>query len=775
MKSLMLNFLKLILPLLCTNFAIQAQSVKGFRFMEDGKPTAAEPFFRKDLTNPKTIPLALFGLSQVFLHPNHPANDIDSAYTYIVACQDTYKTLASDRKRKMANDLNANIINIQRRKVVSAAAARAQRVGTIMAYNDFLTRFSPLNSKTKQTAISARNTLVLQSAERSNSPQEGIALLDTYQTSFSQNTPDLKSQAEKLTFLLFMKQNSLEAFPDFQRQYPDNPAARDSSFYTLRWALQQSGVGALEKFVVQQPESVFRTIAIDSLAVRLLSSGSISELTRFISQNPKLPITPALSNRLKDLKYHSDPTAEMSDLQPFSPAVNTAGDDYAPILSADGQMLFLCRNTPGREDIFFSELDSSGEWTSPLPVDEWNTPYSSEAPESISADGNQFFLFRSGKFFQSRRTAEGWTAPEELPAPFNRFSWQADLSIAADGKAMLFAAKDFQGDINIYVSLLQSNNIWSTPFPLGPDINTTKADRSPFLHPDGVTLYFSSYGRGGEGGADVFMAKRLDETWTRWSEPENLGRPINTPGTDWGFRVSTDGQFAYYTATIDGQQDIMRYRLPEAFKPEQVGTISGTMTDASGNPLDVEIVWEDLQTGEAVQVTRTDPVTGAFFAVLPQRTQYGYSIRKPGYFPLSGNVDLSTELGAIQLEKPIELITVEEMRTSKVAIPLNNLFFETASFSIKPESLPELDRLADFIKNENLRIQIMGHTDNVGAVEANLLLSENRALAVREYLIQKGCSSTSINARGFGESQPRSSNETPEGRADNRRVEFRIE
>ncbi len=771
----MLNSLKLILLLLCSNFAIQAQSVKGFRLLDDGKPAAAEPFFRKDLTNPKTIPLALFGLSQVFLHPNYPGNDIDSAYTYIVACQDTYNTLAPDRKRKMAKELNANTINVQRRKVVSAAAARAQRIGTIMAYNDFLTRFSPLNSKTKRTVISARNALVLQSAEQSNAPQEGIALLEAYKTSFSDDTPELKSQAEKLTFLLFMKQNSLDAFPDFQRQYPDNAVAQDASFYSLRAALQQSGIGALEKFVVQQPGSLFRPIALDSLASRLLTSGSISELTRFISQNPKLPSTPALSSRLKDLKYQSDPTAEMSDLQPFSPVINTARDDYAPILSADGKMLFLCRNTPGREDIFFSELDPSGEWTMPSPVDAWNTPYSSEAPESISADGNQFFLFRSGKFFQSRRTAEGWTAPEELSTPFNQFTWQADLSIAADGKAMLFAAKDFQGDINIYVSLLQSNNIWSTPFSLGPDINTTKSDRSPFIHPDGVTLYFSSYGRGGEGGADVFMSKRLDDSWSRWSEPENLGHPINTPGTDWGFRVSTDGQFAYYTATIDGQQDIMRYRLPDAFKPEQVGTISGTMTDASGNPLDVEIVWEDLQTGQAVQVTRTDPVTGAFFAVLPQRTQYGYSIRKPGYFPLSGNVDLSTALGAIQLDKPIELVTVEEMRTSKVAIPLNNLFFETASFAIKPESLPELDRLADFIKKENLRIQIMGHTDNVGADEANLLLSENRALAVREYLIQKGCNSDAINAQGFGESQPRSSNETPEGRADNRRVEFRIE
>ncbi len=457
----------------------------------------------------------------------------------------------------------------------------------------------------------------------------------------------------------------------------------------------------------------------------------------------------------------------------FAPKINTPRDDYAPILSADGRTLYLCRNI-GSEDIFVSQMNEQGNWSLPAPVTEWNTSNLSEAPESISADGNEFYLFRSGKFLISRKTAAGWSAPEELPPPFNQFGWQADLSISSDGKAMLFAARTAAGVVDIHAALMQKNGAWGKPFSLGPIINTYKTDRSPFLHPDGKTLYFSSEGHPGFGGSDIFMAKRQDDTWTNWSEPVNLGPAINTTGNDWGFRVSTDGEFAYYTANINGNGDIVRCELPSPYRPEEVATVSGKMTGTDGKPLDAEIVWEDLRSGEVVQVTRTNPSTGEFFAVLPERGRYGYSVRKPGYFPLAGNVDLRSDLGEIRLDKPMELATIEEMKTRDIALPLNNLFFETAKYDIQPESFPELNRLAELVVNEQWSIEIHGHTDSVGGDASNQTLSENRAKAVRDYLVGKGCNPARIVAKGFGKSKPKASNDTDEGRALNRRVEIRI-
>ncbi|MBX2930227.1 MAG: PD40 domain-containing protein [Saprospiraceae bacterium] len=459
----------------------------------------------------------------------------------------------------------------------------------------------------------------------------------------------------------------------------------------------------------------------------------------------------------------------------FAPLINTRAEEYAPILSADGRSLYLCRRGTGGEDIWVSHQDANGNWPAPQPVAAWNTPDKGEAPESISADGNVFFLFRSGSLYLSQKTAQGWSEPQRLGAPFNRFKWQADLSIAADGKAMLFAASEsLFGQKDIYVSLLQPDGAWGEPFPLEAPANTPKDDRSPFIHPDGKTLYFSSAGHAGLGSLDIFMTKRLDDSWKNWSQPVNLGPAINTAGDDWGFRVSTDGQFAYYNANIDGNSDIMRCNLPTALRPEEVATITGKITDMAGKPLDAEILWENLQTGEVVQVTRSDPKTGDFFAVLPERTRYGYSVRKPGYFPLSGNVDLRTDLGQIRLDKPMELATIEEMKSRDISLPLNNLFFETAKYDIQPESYPELNRLAQLLISEQLSIEIHGHTDNVGGDAINLSLSKNRADAVRSYLIGQGCDAARITAQGFGKSRPKATNDTEAGRALNRRVEIKI-
>lgn len=477
-------------------------------------------------------------------------------------------------------------------------------------------------------------------------------------------------------------------------------------------------------------------------------------------------------NQLKSLL--NIPTQDIQR-QGFASTINTNGEEYAPILSADGRSLYLCKNSAGSEDIYVSEMNEQGNWSAPLPVAGWNTPNGSEAPESISADGNTFYMFKAGKFYTSKKSASGWSAPVSMPDPFNTFRWQADLSISGDGKAILFAAASSSyGNQDIYVCLQQEDGSWSEPVSLGEDINTLRSDRSPFIHPDGKTLYFSSEGHDGFGSSDIYIAKRLDDSWTRWSKPLNLGPAFNTRGNDWGFRVSTDGSFAYYSANLNGNADIVRCLLPKEISPDKVATISGKVTDTKDVPLDAEILWEDLSTGKVVQTTRSNPATGEFFAVLPERKRYGYTARKPGYFPQSGNVDMRTELSEVRLPEPIRLATIENMKAEDISLPLNNLFFETAKYELQSESFSELNRLAELLQSEGLSIEVHGHTDNVGNDAGNLILSENRAKSVRTYLISRGCNAGKITAKGFGKTKPKATNETEAGRALNRRVEIRM-
>lgn len=528
-----------------------------------------------------------------------------------------------------------------------------------------------------------------------------------------------------------------------------------------------------DKFIRQTAPSDKALDALKKMIRSDFSSGKYQEAFKTVNEYSDL--FGNANEKYNQLKSLLKMPTEDIQRQGFASTINTNRDEYAPILSADGKTMYLCKTVFGSEDIFVSEQDASGNWSAPKPVANWNTDNGSEAPESISADGNTFYMFKAGKFYTSQKTSSGWSAPEAMIAPFNTFNWQADMSISADGKSILFAASGGAfGNQDIYVCLKQDDGSWAKPLTLGNIINTSRSDRSPFLHPDGKTLYFSSEGHEGFGGSDIFMSKRLDDTWTNWSLPLNLGPAFNTSGNDWGFRVSTDGTFAYYSANLNGNADIVRCLLPTDIKPDKVATISGKVTDTKDVPLDAEILWEDLSTGKVVQITRSDPATGEFFAVLPERKRYGYTARKPGYFPQSGNVDMRTELTEVRLPQPIRLATIENMKTEDISLPLNNLFFETAKYELQPESFPELNRLAELIQSESLRIEVQGHTDNVGNDAGNQTLSENRAKSVRAYLIGRGCNAGNITAKGFGESKPKASNDTDEGRAQNRRVEIRV-
>ena len=345
------------------------------------------------------------------------------------------------------------------------------------------------------------------------------------------------------------------------------------------------------------------------------------------------------------------------------------------------------------EDIYVSRRDArTGEWSSARRIPELSNPYRNEAPTSISGDGRTMLVFVEGRMCFSVRNGSSWSEPRPLPSYLQLGNWQADAQISADGSVLLFAANyasegEEKPSLNIFISERDTQGRWSQPYSIGSAINTAGMERSPFLHPDMKTLYFSSDREGTSGDLDVWVSRRLsDSCWTCWSEPENLGPTINTTGRDCWYKISADGQTAYYAQKNGRRHDIYTVAMPADKRPET--------------------------------------------------------------------------------------ITVLKMNE---AVAIENLLFETGKAVIEDSSLPELQRIATFIYTYNYKVRIAGHTDNIGKPEDNRQLSQARANAVRDKLIEYGCNPQNISAFGYGDTKPVATNETEEGRQLNRRVEITLQ
>jgi len=464
--------------------------------------------------------------------------------------------------------------------------------------------------------------------------------------------------------------------------------------------------------------------------------------------------------------------------------INTIkGGEYAPVISADNKYLYFCgrdrSDNFSREDIFVSK-NLNGHWQAPKLIKEFSTE-GNDAPESVSTDGNEMIMFNNADLYYSNKTVDGWSELEKFPEPINSDAWEADAMMTSDGKGLIFVSKRSGGqnylteDADIYICL-KTDDGWSEPINLGPTINTRYSDRSPFLHPDMKTLYFASTGHGGLGSYDLFKSTRLiDTSWTAWSKPENMGREINSSRDDWGYRISTDGETAYFSAKhSNGNDDIYTLKIPAHLRPDFVATISGNLMDRSNKPIEATIRWEDLDAQKVVGQSRSNPEDGSYFIVLPLGKNYGYFVDKEDYFPVSNNVDLRKVKKAVEVKQDILMPTFKQMKDEDLAVAVNNLFFNVNSFQLLKESYPELLRVVDLIKRHNLKVEIAGHTDNTGTPEHNKELSEKRAEAVRNYLVSKNIDEQFIVTIGYGDTKPLISNDTQEGKAKNRRVEIRF-
>jgi outer membrane protein OmpA-like peptidoglycan-associated protein len=470
--------------------------------------------------------------------------------------------------------------------------------------------------------------------------------------------------------------------------------------------------------------------------------------------------------------------------------VNSKYSEHWPVIAPDGKTLYFLRegdpvNYGESGDIWYSVFQN-GEWSKAFHAGKPLNTIDGGSVCSVTPDGNTLLLLGSysiagrinfNGFSLSRRTKDGWSFP--LGVAVKNFyndnnHWSGYLS--NDGKKLFMGIerKDSYGECDIYLSFLQSNNVWTEPVNLGPVINTKDMEEDAFLAADNTTIYFESKGHGGYGGFDVFMSKRLDDTWKNWSTPVNLGQTINTKKDDQEYYITAKGDYAYFASGDKsyGELDLFRIKLPEQVKPKPVVLIYGNVYNAeNNNPIGTEIKYELLSTGEEVGVANSSPSDGSYKIVLPYGKNYGYSAKADGFYSISENINLEEISGYKEIKKDLFLAPIEIGEI----VRLNNVFFDFNKYELKPESYPELFRVVKFLNDyPNIEVELSGHTDNIGTHEYNQRLSENRANAVAEYLFAKGINRTRIIVTGYGETQPADTNDSEEGRQKNRRVELKI-
>lgn len=380
---------------------------------------------------------------------------------------------------------------------------------------------------------------------------------------------------------------------------------------------------------------------------------------------------------------------------------------------------------------------------------------------------------KSRLFGWAKRTATGWTAPEPLRLRnFTNTSERIDMFLAPDGRHILLSIVNSQsvGGRDLYVSALGPDGVWQTPLNLGAPVNTTSDELSPFVAPDGTTMYFSSNRPGGQG-FDIWMTRRLDDSWSRWTQPVNMGPEINTPEDDMNLAVDAGGLYAFMSIGPRGQEDIYEFALPPALRPRPVAFVRGRVTDPEGRPLPASIVYEFLRDGHGAGQANAAPADGQYQIALPIGEDYAFRGSAAGYVAVSDRLDLRETKESAVVERDLVLVPLEVGKT----IRLNNVFFDTARAELLPESRRELDRLARLLTDmPSLVIEVRGHTDAVDAAAVNLRLSQARAAAVVTYLVTAGIAPARLRSQGFGEEQPIASNDTDKGRQQNRRVEFLV-
>ncbi len=482
--------------------------------------------------------------------------------------------------------------------------------------------------------------------------------------------------------------------------------------------------------------------------------------------------------------------------------VNSDFSEYNPLLSPDGKTLYFSRKnhpenvggTSDKEDIWYSELNPDGKWSL---AKNMGPQFNNGQPNFVNTvaatpDGKAVVMLLGNKYLDKGKMVAGvsistnvggtWSDPKplEIENDYN-YNEKANYFLANTRKSLLMSVEreDTQGGRDLYVSFEKEDGTWTQPLNLGKTINTVSEESAPFLASDDKTLYYSSNGFSGYGGSDVYMSKRLDDTWTNWSSPENLGPDINTKLDDLFFNIPSTSEYAYYSRGITADNsDIFRVKMPVLLAPEPIVIVKGKLIDAkTGKPIGAKIIYERLSDGKEVGVTYSNPETVEYEIHLPGGHEYGFRAEAKDHISESQNLDLRnyTKDGSVAIKDitlaPIEMTLVEDNTT----ISLNNIFFDFEKSVLKSESFPELNRIVTLMKERaTMTVEIAGHTDPFGSEEYNMALSEKRAQAVTNYLVSQGIEAGRVATLFFGESKPVVQSSTISGNKKNRRVEFKI-
>ncbi len=489
---------------------------------------------------------------------------------------------------------------------------------------------------------------------------------------------------------------------------------------------------------------------------------------------------------------------------PFEPkkvsGASTADDEYLPMLSPDNQFLFFTRRVyedsksamgkTERELLIQSRKKYDGTYSAGIPLPEPFNQGAYQGGTSISVDNKLLFitivnqeptrdgrLFSNGDIFFSEFKDGSWTALKSIGENINgRLTWEGQPSISADNKTLYFSSargEDNLGGMDLYKVNRLPNGRWSDPINLGPTINTSGNEKSPFMHSDSYTLYFSSDGHPGVGGQDIFFT-RMNE-FGSFDTPVNLGVPINTEEDEHGFMVSTDGKYGYFSSDL-GQKglDIYYFDLPVEARPEEVVFVKGSIeSDDPDAAKGMSIELKNMATNKVVEGV-VDESSGEYVAVISAKESEDVMMmaKKEGYAFTSQYINSSADLvGKPKRVEAMEFNPIKEGETYRI----NNVNFDTDSYMLKEYVMNILNEFIVFLEdNPSVRVAIHGHTDNVGDDRDNMELSTNRAKAVMNYLILEGISPSRLESKGFGETKPIASNDSAEGRAKNRRTEFII-
>ncbi len=524
-------------------------------------------------------------------------------------------------------------------------------------------------------------------------------------------------------------------------------------------------------------------------------------------------------------KYVASPVRVFIDN--LGTSVNSAYPDYAPVITADEATMVFCSRRPGGvgdevdpndlqyyEDLYISYFEKKKGWTPAVNMKELNTEFH-DASVGISPDGQLLFTYKGvpdGTLFESKLVGTNWGKPKELSKTINTKYDESDASLTHDGKRLYFVSNRTEdgykfptfGNKDIFYCERDKKGNWMEPKNIGGVLNTKYDERGAFMHPDGRTMYFSSQGHESMGGFDIFYSEK--DSLGNWGKPVNLGYPVNTPDDDVFFVAAGNARYGYYSSAREGgygYQDIYKITFlgPEKLmvcgsednllagsevtieqkvevsqtvqvRKVRLTILKGTITDyISGEPVEAEIEIIDNEKNETISVMNSNSATGKYLVSLPSGKNYGIAVKAPEYLFYSENFDIPEAQDYQEVTKDIVL--------SKVAVGskiiLKNIFFDYDKATIRPESENELTRLVTLLNAyPKMTIEIGGHTDNHGSLQYNTKLSNDRAKAVVDYLVSKGIAASRLQYKGYAFNEPIATNDTDEGRQQNRRVEFKV-